>query len=113
MCHTISWYHALCLHSDHASTVHICCAAALHCSYDCDTEESWSFPMLGACRLCTVKAEFAENLSLRRESYDVAVSRIVQRTEKIGFVETDALCPTDTNSEGSTDELESFDRVTF
>ncbi|KAL2843986.1 hypothetical protein BJX68DRAFT_243457 [Aspergillus pseudodeflectus] len=113
MCHKISWYHALCLHSDQASTVHIFCETALHCSYDCDFEESWSLPILGACRLCTVKAAFAENLSLRSELYAVAVSPVVEGAEKVALMGDDALCSFETHSEAAVDELELFDQITF
>ncbi|KAL4809062.1 hypothetical protein BDV18DRAFT_157998 [Aspergillus unguis] len=111
MCYRISWYHALCLHEDEASTIHICCKEALQCNYDCGKQETWSFPVLGACPSCTIKATFARNLPRKSKPRDIPP--IEESFEDEILVETDEIYSSGTHSEDSVDDLELFDRVTF
>ncbi|KAL2833370.1 hypothetical protein BDW59DRAFT_78665 [Aspergillus cavernicola] len=92
MCHHISWYHALCLHTDHTSTVRIGCKTALHCNYGCGILESWSLPMLGACcRKASIMESFEDEV----------------------LVENDEAYFSGTHSEDSIDDMELFDKITF
>ncbi|KAI9371565.1 hypothetical protein BJX61DRAFT_19748 [Aspergillus egyptiacus] len=116
MCHQIFWYHALCLHTDHAFTVHICCEAALHCNYDCGNLESLSLPMVGACSSCVLEATSAMNrslksLSLRKQPY--AIPPIMESLEDDARVETDDTYYSGEQSKDSTDDLELFDSITL
>ncbi|KAL4785763.1 hypothetical protein BJX76DRAFT_355812 [Aspergillus varians] len=111
MCHRISWYHALCLHEDHALTTKICCKDVLQCNYNCGNLDSWSLPMYGACPSCTVKATFAENLPRKSQSYDIPP--IMESFEDETLLGNNESCFSGTHSEGSIDEMEMFDMVTF
>ncbi|KAL4956589.1 hypothetical protein BDW69DRAFT_181482 [Aspergillus filifer] len=111
MCHRISWYHAVCMHEDHASTVNICCKDALHRNYDCGNLESWSLPMLGSCSTCTIRATFAR--SILRKSRSFAIPPIEETFEDEDLVESDEAYSSGAHSEDSMDELELFDRITF
>ncbi|KAL4984778.1 hypothetical protein BDW68DRAFT_10757 [Aspergillus falconensis] len=109
MCHRIYWYHALCNHQDHASTIAICCNVALRCNYDCGALETLSLPVFGACALCKMKATLAKKLP-RKTSY--GFSPILESFEDEPLVRNDFYL-SGTHSEDSVDELEAFDRVTF
>ncbi|KAL4921207.1 hypothetical protein BDW62DRAFT_198214 [Aspergillus aurantiobrunneus] len=111
MCHRISWYHALCLHQDHASTFNICCKDSLQCNYDCGNLESWSLPMLGACPSCVFMATFAENLPRKSQSF--SIPPIIESFEGEPLVDNDETYFSGTHSEDSIDEIELFDRITF
>ncbi|KAL5000699.1 hypothetical protein BDV10DRAFT_32028 [Aspergillus recurvatus] len=110
MCHRISWYHALCNHQDHASTITICCNVALQCNYDCGTLETLSLPVFGACACCKMKAKLAKNMP-RKTSY--GFPPIMESSEDDPLVRNDELYLSGTHSEDSIDGLEVFDRVHF
>ncbi|KAL4927208.1 uncharacterized protein BDV17DRAFT_292879 [Aspergillus undulatus] len=111
MCHRISWYHALCLHQDHASTLNICCRDALHCNYDCGNLEEWSLPKLGACPTCTIRATFTKNVP--RKSQPMSIPPIEETFEDETLIKSDEAYFSGTNSEDSVDGLELFDKITF
>ncbi|KAL3437696.1 hypothetical protein BDV09DRAFT_148736 [Aspergillus tetrazonus] len=110
MCHHISWYHALCNHQDHASTITICCNVALRCNYDCGSLETLSLPVFGACASCKMKATFAKSLP-RKTPY--GFSPIMESFECEPLVRTDKFYLSGAHNEDSVEELEVFDRVTF
>jgi hypothetical protein len=51
--------------------------------------------------LCTIKAAFAENLSLRSEACAVAVSPVVEGAEKVSLVGGDEPCSFETQIENA------------
>ncbi|KAL6234206.1 hypothetical protein BDW75DRAFT_172017 [Aspergillus navahoensis] len=110
MCHRISWYHALCNHQNHASSITICCNVALRCNYDCGALETLSLPVFGVCASCKMNATLAKNLQ-RKMSY--GFSPIMESFEDEPLGRNDDCYLSGTHSENSVKKLEVFDRVTF